>query len=413
MRRTGAGQKGICVLQAQTIDTSRASTTVKRLRVTMLGSLPPTKGVSPYTAELVDALSARPDIDLEVLAFKSIYPAWLYPGGDPEERGTERRFANARVRRFITWYNPLTWAWAGLTLRGDVVHAQWWSYVLAPVYATVLGIARLRGKKVVVTVHNVAPHEHSRLKRFMNDAVLRFADRLVVHSEANRARIDPAVVPKVSVVPMGIHPAKRTGIGQKEARERLGLPIDVNVILNFGNIRPYKGIDVLVRAFAGVLEQRPQALLLIAGKPWSSWEPYQRLIDSLGIDANVRTYLDYVPSDDIELYFEAADVVALPYTHFDAQSAVGALALPFGKPLVVSDVGGLPELVGTPTAVVPAGDDEALSAALILALRDSRLRQRRDAESLKPPYEVRWEPIAEATRQIYRDISGSYCEACS
>jgi len=115
------------------------------LAVTVLSSLPPAKGVSPYTSHLVEALSKLIDVRLEVLCFASIYPSWLYPGGDPEDGGETPSFDGVRVRRLLSWYNPISWVWAGLTLHGSVVHAQWWSYFLAPVYTVVLGIARLRG----------------------------------------------------------------------------------------------------------------------------------------------------------------------------------------------------------------------------------------------------------------------------
>jgi glycosyltransferase involved in cell wall biosynthesis len=370
----------------------------------MLGSLPPNKGVSPYTADLVDAVSALPDVDLEVITFSSIYPSWLYPGGEPDERGLVREFPLARVRRLLAWYNPLSWIWAGLTLRGDVVHAQWWSFVLAPVYATVLALARLRGKRVVLTLHNVEPHEKSKLKRFLNAALLSFAHRVVVHSEANRAQLVArgARVP-AALIPMaaGVAGAERPSRG--EARMRLGLPQGARVVLYFGNIRPYKGVDVLLRAFAVVAEAVPDALLVIAGKPWGSWQPYQDQIRELGLEGRVRLYLDYVPTPEVPLYFEAADVVALPYLEFEAQSAVGSLALAYGKPMVVSDAGGLPDLVREQSSVVKAGSVADLAATLSRNLTCPELLERLAQDSRELAVRYSAESVAARTAELYRE----------
>jgi glycosyltransferase involved in cell wall biosynthesis len=132
-----------------------------------------------------------------------------------------------------------------------------------------------------------------------------------------------------------------------------------------------------------------------------SWALYQRLIDSLGIRANVRTHLDYVPPDDIELYFESADVVALPYTHFDAQSTVGALALPFGKPLSVTDAAGLPELVRTPAAIVPAGSTEDLQADLLRVLKSPALRRKLAGDSARITHGLSGDGSAITTIEVY------------
>jgi glycosyltransferase involved in cell wall biosynthesis len=345
----------------------------------MIGSLPPTKGVSAYTAQLLGALALRSDMDVEFIGFRSIYPRWAYPGGDPQESSVERpaRVPNVRYRGGLSWYNPLSWAWAGLRLRGDVVHAQWWSYALAPVYAVALAPARLRGKRIVLTAHNIEPHEGGLLRRLANRAVFRFAHRFIVHSEANKTtlqrmlRCDPG---RITVLPHGVLESTRTGMSRPTARLRLGLPGDARVVLCFGNIRPYKGVDVLLRAFAEVARDDPRATLLVAGQPWGDWAPYARLIDELDLSDRVRAHLQYIPAGEIEQYFIAADLVVLPYTHFDAQSGVGTRALPFGRPLVVTNTGGLSDLVLDPDAVVPAGDAHALARAITRVLADNAVR---------------------------------------
>src|SRR5581483_11960567 len=155
------------------------------LVITLIGSMPPARGVSAYTASLAGALARRDDVDLDVLSFRSLYPKLLYPGGAPDTRSDTGIDDTLPVCRSLTWWNPVGWIAAGFRLRGDIVHAQWWSFFLAPAYAAVLAVARLRGKRVVLTVHNTEPHERGLLRRVANRAVLPFAHCIIVHALAN------------------------------------------------------------------------------------------------------------------------------------------------------------------------------------------------------------------------------------
>ena len=386
----------------------RTRATRRGLRVSIVGSLPPVKGVSAYTLSLLEALDQRGNLAIDFVGFRGIYPRWAYPGGDPDEpQGHTPLLMGVEPRRNLSWYNPFSWLAAGVRMRGDVVHAQWWSYALAPVYVTLLGLARLRRKRVVMTVHNVEPHEGGFLRRIANRAVFRFAHHYIVHSEANKTSLQRLLrcdTARISVLPHGVLETPRTGMSRPTARLKLGIAGDARVILCFGNIRPYKGVDVLLRAFAQIAADDPRAQLVIAGQPWGDWTPYQRLIDELGIDKRILRRLEYIPSSDVESYFVAADVVALPYTHFDAQSGVGTRALPFGRPLVVTNTGGLPDLVLEDEAIVPSGDAGALARALERVLGDQSLQDRMAVDSLALAASLGWDAIAERTVAIYAAV---------
>jgi glycosyltransferase involved in cell wall biosynthesis len=175
--------------------------------------------------------------------------------------------------------------------------------------------------------------------------------------------------------------------------------------LFFGHIRPYKGLDVLLRAFrlvSGVVED---AVLIMAGVPWADSEPPDRLIRDLGLEARVLTSFRFIPEGEVEAFFAASDVVVLPYTRFDAQSGAGTLALSFGKPLVVTAVGGLPELAGDARAVVPPNDPEALAQAIRAVLEDAELRARLQEESKKRARLFGWDNVAVKTREVYATLA--------
>ena len=379
----------------------------RAVRVTLISTLPPHKGIADYTAHLAGSLAQRPAVSLEVIDFASLYPRRLYPGGELLDPTAQRpQWPNVRVRTMLRWYNPLSWVWAGLTLRGEVVHAQWWSYILAPTYLVALLLARLRRRRVIVTVHNVEPHESGRWRRLLNELVLRLADAYIVHDERSRAALAktvPAGKP-IAVIHHGILSSAGGERSAADARRALSVPEDAKVVLCFGNIRPYKGVDVLLRAFAAVRERVPEARLIIAGKPWEDWSRYESLIAELGLRDTVDTRLGFVPASDVGALFAAADVVALPYLQFDAQSGVGTRALHHGKALVVTDAGGLPELVSDPRAVVPPGDADRLAEALVAVLTDQALRTRLEEAAKVRARDLGWDTIAEQTVAFYQTL---------
>lgn len=397
---------------------SRNSTNghVTPLRVTLISTLPPNMGIADYTGHLVRGLANLPDVSLDVVDFSSLYPRRLYPGRTVQD-STARplNLANVPVRKLLSWYNPMSWVWAGLSARGDIVHAQWWSYVLAPIYAVVLSLARLRRKRIVLTVHNAVPHEGGLPRRLLNRTVLGLADSYIVHDAKSRTLLRRQVGSRkeIAVIPHGILEAIGAPMDRDEARRALGLPAPARVVLHFGNIRAYKGLDVLLQAFAGVRSHVPDALLLIAGNPWEDWSRYQTMIDELGIGPAVRTRLEFVPADRVRTFFTAADVVVLPYTHFDAQSGVGARALYHGRALIVTDMGGLPELVDDERAVVAAGDSRQLARAIAAVLTDASLRQRLEEQSAKRAGELQWDAIAKTTAALYASLAGGRSAATS
>jgi glycosyltransferase involved in cell wall biosynthesis len=375
----------------------------------MLGTLPPWRGVAAYTGHIVTEIDAIDSVDLEFIDFTSLYPRFLYPGGDPvDPSGRKLELKRVTVRRLLAWYNPLTWIWAGLTLRGQVVHAQWWTHALAPIYLVVLGLARLRGRRVVLTVHNVVPHDSSRWQQMLYKMVMRLADHFVVHAQRNvnaLTALHHRAAGKTSVIPHGPNTGPREGAqGKPEARQALGLAGSDHILLAFGNIRPYKGLDVLLRATRRVLDAGRNVTLVVAGQPWGDFEPYHKLIADLRLERHVRMHLGFIPEADISTFFAAADLAVYPYLQFDAQSGAAIDALAHGVPAVVSDVGGLPDLVPDRRAVVPPNDPAALADALVSLLDDGALRERLARDSQRLAQELGWDRIAARTARLYQTL---------
>jgi len=379
------------------------------MKVTLIGTLPPIKGISPYCMELLKSISQKAEV--EFIGFKKLYPDFLYPGGTavadksysiPYSKGAE-------IRNILSYYNPFSWIWAGITAKGDVIHAQWWSPVLAPVFFTIMVICKARKKKIVLTLHNIQPHEKSMITNFLNKSILTLGDAYIVHSYKNKETLSKAhgiSQDDVSVIPHGIlRPSPLNGVSTKDARAYLDIPLNRKVLLYFGNIRPYKGLDILLRALAYVKDDVDDVTLIIAGEPWTDWADYERIIEENGLDPYIIKRLGFVPPEEVEYYFLASDVVVLPYKYFESQSGVGALALPLKKPLIVTNVGGLTDFIKDRRAVAKPNDVMDLADRIILALKDDNLIHKLslDSEDLASKYD--WDNITEKTVELYEMVS--------
>jgi len=262
--------------------------------------------------------------------------------------------------------------------RPDVVHVQGlFGSVLG--YASLWFLARVCGKPIVNTVHNVAPRRRFIGYRLVGRQTLRVLDAVIVHSHRGHETLRriygrlPAVVCVIGTVGLQAF-AERADVERTVSLRGWGLGPDARVVLFFGFIKPYKGLDQLLRAFNVVCTRIKNAYLFVVGEPREPFERYQKLIRELGIEQRVVVQLGYVPSSAVARYFGIADVVTLPYVNDEAidQSAVAQLAYAFSRPLVVTDVGGLSEMVrdGQTGYIVPPGRVNELANRLVDILSD-------------------------------------------
>jgi glycosyltransferase involved in cell wall biosynthesis len=237
------------------------------------------------------------------------------------------------------------------TSRAKIFHILWNNkFELLDRTALLIGY-RLCGKRLVMTVHNVNIH-----KRDGNDSVInglslrmqyRLMDHLFVHTEQMKRELTTdfgVATARISVIPFGVNSTvPDTSLSAAEARVRLGLRADDKVVLFYGNIASYKGLEYLVEAVAQLAGEMPDLRLVVAGRPKgeeSYWAGVERKIHALGIGPRLLLRIEYIPDADTEVYFKAADVLALPYTQI-FQSGVLFLGYNFGLPVIASDVGSL------------------------------------------------------------------------
>lgn len=376
-------------------------------RVTILGCLPPLLGISAYCKALSLALSEQTQV--EFISFRNMYPGFLYPGDKMEDDTVSPPVhSNLYIRRKLNWYNPLSWIMEGVRMTGEVLHVQWWSIPLLPIFFTIMVIARIRKIPVIITVHNVRPHEGSKLFYWASKLLFRYADAFIVHSEPNVEQLQQLYgISKnnIMMIPHGVLSASESeSLPKNKAKRNLGLSDEHSVLLMFGAVREYKGFDVALQALEKVLHKHQDVVLLIAGVLWMDFTPYEEIIDQKNLGKHVRTVFKYVPDDEVALYFRSADIVLLPYHHFSSQSGVGLLALPYGLPMLVSDVGGLTNLVIDPDSVINVGDQDSLAGRIIEILDDPLLAERLGTESIRLAKRYDWTSIAQKTIYAYQKM---------
>ncbi len=280
----------------------------------------------------------------------------------------------------------------------------------------VLLFYRLCGKRLVFTAHNVNIRKRDGRDSWLNRFTLRIQYRLVshifVHTEKMRGELltEFSVAPgRISVIPFGINSTvPDTDLTSTQARQRLGLEPGHKVALFFGNIAPYKGLEYLLDAAAHLAAALPELRLLIAGRPKGEpeyWAQIDRKMADPALASRIVARIEYVPDAETEVFFKAADVFVLPYTHV-FQSGVLFLGYNFGLPVIASDVGSLKEdiLPGRTGLICRPGDADDLARCLGEYFAGDLFRSLAEQRAAIRAYATEhhsWDRVAEITREVY------------
>jgi glycosyltransferase involved in cell wall biosynthesis len=326
-----------------------------------------------------------------------------------------------KALRILTYYGRLIRY--ATTTKARVFHILWNTSRLELLDRTLMLLYyRFLGKRIVFTAHNVNVRQRDNNDTWLNRLTLRFQyhlmDHLFVHTERMRQDLQKDFsVPagKISLIPFGINStAPNTVLTPAEARLRLGLTEGQKVLLFFGNIAPYKGLEYLVEAIALLVRNAPAYRLIIAGKPKtdsaSYWEAIRLRIVSAGLQNNVLQRIEYVPDAETEVYFKAAHAVVLPYTDI-FQSGVLFLGYNFGLPVIASDVGSLREdiLEGKTGFVCQPRDAADLANKIETYFSSPLYRQlemcRKDIQAFAND-KYSWAKVGEVTQSVYQHLMG-------
>jgi glycosyltransferase involved in cell wall biosynthesis len=334
-------------------------------------------------------------------------------------RGDQRPKASlaTKVARVLTYYWRLI-SYAA-NAQPELFHILWNNKFEIFDRTLLLFYYKVLGKRLVFTAHNVNARKRDGQDSFLNRFSLRIqyrlSDHIVVHTERMKQELlsDFGIQErKVSVIPFGINnTVPNTALTTLKAKQQLGVSRLDKTILFFGNIAPYKGLEYLVSAFIEILKQDGSYRLIIAGKPKGCedyWRRVQQDIARSGTGDRIIEKIEYIPDEETELYFKAADVLALPYTCI-FQSGVLFLGYSFGLPAIAADVGTLKnEIIEGETGFVFKPQDSFDLARVIGQYFESELFRNLETRRLEikeyANERYSWDKVAAITTAVYSDV---------
>jgi glycosyltransferase involved in cell wall biosynthesis len=303
-------------------------------------------GMSTFNERLARAFQQEGHT-VSIYTFSLQYPSFLFPG--TSQYSTEAAPAGLDIKVCINSINPLNWIKVGRMIRDerpDIIVVRYWLPFMGPCFGTILRQAKQnKYSRVVCIADNVIPHE----KRAGDEAFTKYfikpVDAFITMSKNVLTDLAKFNTGKPAVyVPHPLYDNFGAKVSKIEARTHLDIPIDEPVILFFGFIRRYKGLDILLEAMALLRDRMPALKLIIAGEFYDDKKQYQEQIAALGLENKLILKTNFIPDSDIKYYFCAADLVVQPYRNA-TQSGVTPLAYHFEVPMLVTNVGGLPAMV--------------------------------------------------------------------
>ncbi|MBN8696948.1 MAG: glycosyltransferase [Bacteroidetes bacterium] len=345
--------------------------------------------------------------DSRIISFSLQYPNFLFPGKTQFDSGKGPQDIAIETR--INSINPFTWWSVARRIkkeRPDYIIIRYWLPFMGPCLGTIARLVKWRTNiKVIAITDNVIPHEKRIGDSLFTKYFVRSCHGFVAMSQA--VLDDLNVFTDSSNKAFLPHPIYDI-FGDKQERisslKHLNLDIDKKYILFFGFIRKYKGLDLLLEAMADERIKQLGIKLIVAGEFYEDPEPYKQLIENKGISDRVILRTEYIESEEVKYYFSAANIVAQPY-RTATQSGVTQIAYHFEKPMLVTSVGGLPEIVPhNKVGYVTAIDPVSIADAIVDYFSNNREELfTRNTISEKKRFE--WSTFVDGVDQLFKKIN--------
>ena len=318
------------------------------MKIVIVGTAHPYRGgIAAFTDRLASEF-VKEGVDIEVVTFKLQYPSFLFPG--------KTQYSDAKapegfpIERKVNSINPLNWRKVGKEIREknpDIVVFTYWMSFFAPCFSKIAKVVKRNGHtKCIGLIHNMIPHEKSLLDKMFAPRFVKSMDGFVALSQSvlnDIAALDKQNKPKcLAHHPLYDHFGEI--MDQAEAKRHLNLDDNYRYFLFFGLVRAYKGLDLLIDAFADERLRKYPVKLIIAGEFYDDPKPYLKQVEKLNLQDFVIIENQYINDVDVRYYFNSADMVVQPYKSA-TQSGVTQIAYNFEKPMLVTNVGGLGEMI--------------------------------------------------------------------
>lgn len=318
------------------------------MKIIIIGAAYPLKGgLASFNERLAKELSLFNDKEVEIYTFSLQYPSFLFPG--KTQLSSDPAPNSLKIKVKINSINPLNWIKVGNKinkLNPDLIIIKYWLPFMGPCYGTILRKAKKSSKtKVISILDNIIPHEKRIGDRLFTKYFIKPVDgfismsKSVLHDLSSFDTIKPTLF-----IPHPIYDNYGDTIDKNTARTFLNISEDEKIILFFGYIRKYKGLDLLLEAMHYQKIKESNIKVLIAGEYYGNEKYYQEIIEKYNLHNQVILHTDFIPNSEVKYYFSAADCVVQPYKSA-TQSGISQLAYHFETPMIVTNVGGLPEIV--------------------------------------------------------------------
>jgi D-inositol-3-phosphate glycosyltransferase len=320
------------------------------VKIIIIGPAFPLRGgIAHLNESLCRAFIKEGDM-AEIVSFSLQYPSVLFPGKTQKEEGNPPTDITIHTR--INSVNPLNWFSVASFIKNrkpDLVIIRYWLPFMAPCLASIARLIKSPSTKIVAICDNVIPHEKRPGDKQLTQYFVNSCDAFVVMSKSVEDDLRKFDTVKPSTfIPHPVYDIFGKAVSKEEAQQKLNLnPADKHILF-FGFIRKYKGLDLLLKALGQLVRLRvveaSNIKLLIAGEFYDNKDEYLQLIKENGLENNVIIRSDFIPSEEVKYYFCAADIIVQPY-QTATQSGVTQIAYHFARPMLVTNVGGLAEIV--------------------------------------------------------------------
>ena len=373
----------------------------EKKKIALIGPVYPYKGgIAHYTSLLYKALSKK--YDVAMISYKMQYPKLLF-------KKEQKDYSNDMFKVDGTLFmlntaNPFNIIKTGMYIRkinAEAAIIQWWHPYFSPCYRILESVLGKKIKKIFIC-HNVFPHERFPMDRLLTRLVLKKGDGFIVHSKSDGD--DLLSIKPDALYRQNPHPTynafKIKNMTREDARSELGRTNDEKLLMFFGFVREYKGLRHLLDAMKIVKDKLKDVHLIIAGSFGDDKESYMNLIKDNGIEGITEVSDGYTPDSEVEKYFAACDIVVLPYESA-TQSGIVQIAYGFGKPVLVTDVGGLPDVVTDRKTgyVVEPKSPQAIADAVEDFFANGRSREFEE-HIREEAYRFSWERLSEKIGEI-------------
>lgn len=361
-------------------------------------------GIANFNEALCKAF-LKEGVDSSVYSFSLQYPDFLFPGKTQFESGPAP--ANISIKTVINSLNPFNWILSAFKIikeKPDYIIVRFWLPFMAPCLGTICRIIKLFSDiKIIALTDNVIPHE----KRPGDNLLIRYflsaCHAYVTMSDSVKDDLKKFVKNgNILVNPHPVYDIFGASVGREEALLQLGLDPEYRYYLFFGFIRKYKGLDLLLQALT-FLPENLKIKLIIAGEFYDDPAEYYNFIEKHGLSDRIILKTDYIPSEEVKYYFCASDLITQTY-HSATQSGVTQIAYHFEKPMLVTDVGGLKEIVPDKRAgYVVQGDPKQIADAIFDFFTAERLHYFTENVKLEKK-RFGWDTLVHKINGLYKSL---------